>query len=53
MARQCKTAELHLLISEGPRRWQRLRGHSHQVVNALYQICNSGPLAAIAAPGLV
>jgi hypothetical protein len=47
MARQCETAELPRLISEAPSRWQRPPGQSHEVVNALYQICNSDPLAAI------
>jgi hypothetical protein len=48
MARQRKTAELPRLISEGLSRWQRLAGQSNEVVNALYQICNSVPLGLIA-----
>jgi hypothetical protein len=53
MARQRETAELQRLISEGPRRWQRLPGQSNEVVNALYPNCNSETLARIAARSLV
>jgi hypothetical protein len=53
MARQRETAELHHLISEGPMRWQRLPRPPREVVNALYQFCNSVPLVEIAAQGLV
>lgn len=52
MARQSETAELPKVISEALSGWQRPRGLRDQVVNALYQICNSDTLAAIRGPGI-
>jgi hypothetical protein len=46
MARQSQTAELPIVIREPLGDWQRPHASADQVVNALYQICNSIPLAA-------
>jgi hypothetical protein len=48
MARQRTTAELSVVISEALSGWQRPHRQSDEVVEALYQICNSTTLAAIA-----